>query len=396
MSALLRENPVSPASCEAINADANASFGLLPEVIEFLRAELPYFLNPSSIHQGGQTAKSLVENARAEIAEFLGLARGDRLVFTSGATESNNTALAFGLNLVDRRPHIVTSAVEHPSVREVALSAQRGGKTVTFVPVDRDSGINLSAFEAALSPDVTIVSVMTANNETGHLFPIASLSKLVRTNSPRALFHTDAVQALGKAPLCFRDLGVDLMSLSGHKIGALSGVGALVVAEHVPFQSQLLGGPQEGRLRAGTENVVGIATFGVAVAALRKSMARRIAAMQQGREVISKELAAAFPDAQFNSLEGGLPNTLNVRFPRVRADDLVVALDSMGVRVSSGAACASGKPEPSHVLLALGLSAEAAKESIRISLNGDDGPQSAQRIAAAIITCVRRMRGEGK
>ncbi|MBN8548050.1 MAG: cysteine desulfurase [Deltaproteobacteria bacterium] len=382
-------------SHKALNLDANASFGLLPEVLSELREQFPLFLNPSSIHRGGQAARAILDEARSELGDFLGLSKGDRIVFTSGATESNNTALRIPFRAVEKdNAHLVISAVEHPSVLEAALELRSRGIGLSLLRPSGDYTLLPEHLTELVAPKTKLVSVMLANNETGHLYPIAELSAAARNKNPQVLLHTDAVQALGKVPLRFPDCGVDLMSLSAHKIGGLSGIGALIVSENVPHEALLFGGPQEARWRAGTENVVGVLSFGIAVRNLRKSFEQRVLLMRSQRDMFLSSVTSVLKDVRVNSKSHGLPNTLSLTIPNVRADDLVVALDMEGVLISSGAACASGKPEPSHVLMALGLSPEEARSSVRVSFTGMLTEQELQQASAAFTLCVQRMRGE--
>lgn len=377
----------------ALNLDANASYGVLPEVLELLQAGAPRFCNPSAIHQGGQRAKAAIEDVRSQLKESLGLNSEQTVVFTSGATESNNTALFSLYRGTEERPYLCTTTVEHPSVLESARRLERLGCKVLYLPVSRQ-GVDDSALSAALYSKPKLLSVMLANNETGQLFPLADIVHKVREISPQTVVHTDAVQAFGKIPLAVGALGVDLLSLSGHKIGALSGVGALIVNESVEFQPSLFGGPQEQRRRAGTENVLGIISLGLAVSVLIRDFERRTLAMKLATELFLHQVRESLPDVQETSTRLGLPNTLHLRIPGIRADDLVVALDQAGILISSGAACASGKPEPSHVLLALGMKASEARECVRISFTGSESNDQVLHAADTFSRCIARMRGE--
>ena len=245
-----------------VNLDINASYGLLPEVAEQL-ARSSSWLNPSSIHRGGQLARALVEEAREAVAALIGAGSGTRVVFCSGATEANNTVVT-ALHWLGGGPwEAVISAVEHPSVRAPALRLQAaGGVQVREVAPDAGGAFSAARFTAALMPAARLAAVMLANNETGQVLPVAEIASSIKRAQPRCIVHCDAVQALGKMPVDFAALGVDSLSLSAHKIGGLSGVGALVITEELELQPLLCGGPQEQRLRAGTENVLGIYSSG--------------------------------------------------------------------------------------------------------------------------------------
>lgn len=368
-----------------INLDANASYGAIPEALGSITALNDSVLNPSSVHRGGQRARAVIEETREKLAEIVGLGGGDRVVFTSGATESNNWAVRAGLRTrAIPRPCFLTTEIEHPSILELIPSLERDGIRCLVAPVGRipDAG----------DGPVDLASFMTANNETGEILPVRELADAVRREHPDALIHTDAVQALGKIPLRFRDLGVDLMSVSAHKIGGIAGVGALIVGKGVKLPPGLVGGPQESRHRAGTENVFGIAAFGAALDRIRGRIGERGRAMAGHRAFLEARLGA-IPAVRvnFTNVER-LPNTMSVTVDGVHADDLVVALDLEGVLVSSGAACASGKPEPSHVLLALGFGEDEASRTVRISVKAEYRPGDLDEAAEAFERCVLRMR----
>jgi cysteine desulfurase len=287
----------------------------------------------------------------------------------------------------------VTSALEHPSVLATVPALAGWGVESRVVARSAAGSLDPERFAEACDEHTAVVSVMTANNETGEIFPIPAVVEAVRRRSPRALVHTDAVQAFGKVPLSLEELGVDCMSMSAHKIGGLPGVGALILRKGVVLPPLIRGGPQEGGLRAGTENVPGLYALIVALEALLAGGAARHAAMRERREVVHGVVSAGIPDARCNFRHTPqLPNTLSVTIPGVLADDLVVALDLAGVAVSSGAACGSGKPEPSHVLLASGFSAEEARATVRISLGWELSLDEVRRGAELLVQCVTRMR----
>jgi cysteine desulfurase len=377
---------------QPINLDANASYGCLPEVIEGVREALGA-LNPSSIHAGGQRARALIERARDSVAALLGLRRKERIIFTSGATEANATALfsPFATAKAGERgpPLWLTSALEHHSVLEPFARLSRMGFPGEILSAPAGF-LTPESVAAWLSPETRIISFMYANNETGHLSPISDVARTIKRHSPECLIHVDAVQLLGKSDTRLFDDPIDSASFSAHKIGGLSGVGALVIRDGMPFEPLLMGGAQEVRHRAGTENVPGIVAFGLAAEIVQRGLSARIQKLRADRRFVEAELRREIEHLVFNHpLEGGLPNTVNVTFPGLRADDLVVALDLAGVLVSSGAACASGKPEPSHVLKALGLTDEAARATIRISLRADHTEEELSRAVKAISQAVK-------
>jgi len=376
---------------EFINLDANASFGLLPEVQDFLR-ELPEgMLNASSIHRGGQKSRALIEEARDEIGRALGGVKNGRIVFTSGATEANNMAIGLPFaSCGSQAGELVISAYEHPSVREAAFRLQTSGVKVKEVGAQSPTEL-IPSILANVTANTKLLSLMLANNETGDVFEV---NKLKAACSFAPYIHTDCVQAFGKLPLFWNSLGVDMLSLSAHKIGGLPGVGALVLREGLPNEPFIVGGPQETRWRAGTENIVGIVSFGIAAKCVRDNRESLAREMEKQKSFIERYLSQELSDVTFHRFAPTqLPNTLNVHTPGVNADDLVVALDLKNILISSGAACASGKPEPSHVLLALGKSEKVARESIRISVTGLETMDQIRRAAEDIVSTVREMRG---
>jgi cysteine desulfurase len=392
-----------------IDLDANATTPVLPEVVE---AMLPWFTeragNASSAHRGGQRSRSAVENARAQVAALLHCAAKE-IVFTSGGTESNNLALAGVLQpYLDRKEpvHLVTTQIEHHAVLYAAESLEARGVDVTYLAPNADGLIEPDAFEAALRPETRLVSVMLANNETGAVQPVGKLARLAKAHNAALPFHTDAVQAAGKLPLDLRgpglgghDVGgefknVDLLSISGHKMYAPQGTGILFVRKGVALAPLFHGGPHERQRRAGTENVPGIVALGraaeLATEWLAAGGADRLAAL---RDRLEHGLLAAIPGTQVNgSATHRSPNTSNLRFDGVDAETLLMALDGQGIAVSFGAACQSGATEPSHVLLAMGLTPGEARSSLRISLSRLTSEEEVDRALEAIPGVVGRLR----
>lgn len=345
--------------------DANATTPLLPEVLEAMR---PYFLeqfgNASSIHLRGQQARAAVERARASVAALLNC-RPAEIVFTSGGTEGDNLAL-FGL--VKPGDHLITTSVEHHAVLHAAEKLQERGAQVTFLPVDHQGVIDPDDVRRALRPETKLISVMMANNETGVLQPVTEIGRIAAEAD--VYFHTDAVQAAGKMPLDVRAMGCDLLTISGHKIHAPQGVGALFVRRGTPLEPQFVGGAHERQRRAGTENVPGIVGLGKAAECaslgLQNGMPERLGAM---RDRFEQALLAHVDEAGVHGRDAArVPNTSNLWFDHLEGEALVIALDLKGLAVSGGAACASGSTEPSHVLLAMGVSVERARASLRVSL----------------------------
>jgi cysteine desulfurase NifS len=347
--------------------DFNATTPVAPEVraamSEFLGAEAG---NPTSLYDEGRRARAGVEAARRQLAQLLNCT-ARRIVFTGGGSEANNLAIKGAVFARPERRHLVTSAIEHPAVLATCRwLAERMGFRVTELPVDRFGRVEPATLGRALDDDTVLVSIMTANNETGSVQPIRELAAQARERG--ALFHTDAVQAAGRLPLDVDDLGVDLLSLSGHKLLGPKGVGALYVRKGLDLDPLIHGGGQEHGLRAGTENVPGIVGMGKA-AELAARRLPRLAEMRSLRDRLQDGLMEIFPDARLNGHPTErLPNTINLTIPGVRGEALVLAMDRFGVAFSSGSACRAGSPNPSHALIAMGLSEEDAHCAVRLSV----------------------------
>jgi cysteine desulfurase len=374
--------------------DANATHGPLLQVIQGVTDVCANCWNPSAVHSNGQSARALIEAARDQIREALD-ARGARLIFTSGATESNNLALE-GLLKAQRREHgldeVVVSVLEHPSVLQCTERLAQQGVRVHRVLPDQDKTVSVQSIIDACSSRTAVVSCMAAHNETGQIFPVEEICRELRSAFPRVRMHCDGVQALGKLPLSFAKLGVDALTISGHKVGALPGVGALVIQPYVSLDPGIVGGSQEVRYRAGTENVLGIWSFGVAAEHVRKlDIQEQISRLRTYRTLFIDLLRGAIPTVEYSFERLPLlPNTVNARFPGVGADDLVVALDLAGLKVSTGSACSSGKQEPSPALLHLGLSEAAARESIRFSFLPTITEHEIRQAVSILIECLKR------
>ena len=374
--------------------DHNATSPVRPEArAAVLRALETHFGNPSSVHGAGAAARELVDRARAEVASLLDVAP-ECVVFTSGATESNNTVLrAAALRAGPQGDHVVTCATEHPSVLEVAEAFRDEGLRVTVLPVDPGGRLDPDRFANALDARTLLASVMWANNETGVIQPIAELARIA---SERGVpFHTDAVQALGKVPLSLVELPVDYASFAAHKLAGPKGVGALYVREGVRLAPLLRGGGQERRRRAGTENVPGIAGFGAACAAAERDLDERAQRLGALRDQLWASIQAKISGVWLNGSEKHrLTHTLNVSFDGVNGETLVQALDLEGIAVATGAACASGSTDPSHVLLAMGMSPERAAASLRFSLGFDTESADIDRVVDVLPGVVERASAE--
>lgn len=352
----------------SIYLDCNATAPLAPECMDAVMEALDRARgNPSSKHHAGEQTKDMVATARAQVAALIN-ASPSEVVFTSGGTESNHQAIHGALALQPQRRHVVTSAVEHPSILALLRHLEHIQRVrVTYLPVDSEGRIDPAHIEAAVTPDTALVSLMWANNETGVIFPVAAAARYAKAHG--ALFHTDAVQAVGKVPLDVTNTDADLLSVSGHKLHAPTGVGALYVRKGVKLPP-LLFGHQERNRRGGTENVPGIVALGVACLLAGDHVHDSVMRVAALRDRLEHGLLTRIAYASVNG--GGaarVANTSNIRFGCIDGDALMNRLDRFGICVSQGAACRAASSEPSHVLTAMGLERDAALASLRFSLN---------------------------
>ncbi len=373
-----------------LDFDANATYSPDQEIRGVISSCLEGLGNPSSLHRGGQRARAFIEEARATIRGGVGASDHDSVIFTSGATEANNTIIAAAAL---RGGALVSSRIEHPCVLGPLARCEAAGQVVRLVSPSCDGVISAESVRAALTPDTALVSIMLANNEVGSINPLRAIVDITREIAPRALVHTDAAQAVGKIPVSIRDLGVDAMTISAHKIGGLAGSGALILRKGIEIPAMIVGGPQEGKARGGTENVLGIRVFGKVMELAVRELPARSERMSAARDLFEKSVIREIPNVNLHA-QGveRLPNTSSVYIEGVRADDLVVAMDLEGILISSGAACSSGKPEPSHVLLAMGHSEDRTRSTVRVSMRADSGERDVQRLVQALVRAVSRMR----
>ncbi len=349
--------------------------------------------NPSSLHHKGLVAERILTSAREAVAQSLG-ASPEEIIFTSGGTEANNLAIR-GVAALARGRHLVTTVTEHSSVLAAVRAVAEEGFEVTELPVDREGRVSATQVREALRPDTILVSVMAVNNEIGTIQPIEEIARVLRlrrTEGHRVLLHVDGVQAWGKIPMQPGRLGVDLVSLSGHKVHGPKGVGVLHVRRGVRLAPLLRGGEQERQIRPGTENVAGIAGIGAAARLLNQNREEIIARMESLRTRLMRQLLE-LPDVRANSpREGAAPHIVNVTFLGVRGETLLHRLETDGVFVSTGSACHSHTPAPSHVLLAIGLPPEEASASLRFGLSQFTTLEEVDAAAAAVRAAVPELR----
>ncbi|MEB3336963.1 MAG: cysteine desulfurase NifS [Leptolyngbyaceae bacterium] len=372
-----------------IYLDNNATTQVDPEVVEAILPYLTqYYGNPSSMHSfGGQVGKAL-KQARGQVAALLG-AEASEIIFTSCGTEGNNTAIRAAIAAQPDRKHLITTQVEHACVLNLFKQLEKQGYTVTYLSVNRKGQLDLMELEAAMTGNTALVSTMYANNETGTVFPIEQIGAIAKEYG--ATFHVDAVQVAGKLPLNMKTSTIDLLTISGHKLHAPKGVGALFVRRGFRFRPLLIGGHQERGRRAGTENVAGIVGLGKAAELAQLHLAD-VATEKKLRDRLEKGLLA-IPDTEINGdRKNRLPNTTNIGFKYIEGEAILLSLDQHGICASSGSACTSGSLEPSHVLRAMGLPYTILHGSIRFSLSRYTTEAEIDRILAVMPGIVERLR----
>ncbi|MBI3377464.1 MAG: cysteine desulfurase NifS [Nitrospirae bacterium] len=385
---------------KTIYLDNNATTSIAPEVLEEM---LPYlkemYGNPSSTHTfGGQLHKS-IEEARARVAKLLN-AEPEEIIFTSCGTESDNTAIMSAVESLPQKRHIVTSRVEHPAVLNFCKHLARKGYSITFVSVDKHGRLRLDDFSKAIDDNTALVSLMYANNETGVIFPLMEIGEMLKERG--ILFHTDAVQAAGKIPIDLKKLSVDMLSLSGHKLHAPKGIGALYVRKGTRFHSYIIGGHQEHGRRAGTENVASIVGLGRACELAGENLYKEMTYLKRLRDRLEASLLKLCPDARVNGdVNNRLPNTTNLSFEYVEGEAILLRLNEFGICASSGSACTSGSLAPSPVLMAMDVPATAIHGSVRFSLSRYNTEAEVEKVIEVMPAIIKELRnlspyGRGK
>jgi cysteine desulfurase len=353
---------------KTVYLDNNATTQVAQEVLEVC---LPYFHelygNPSSAYSFGGNVAGRIREAREQVAALLG-ATPEEIIFTSCGTESDNTAIMSALATETGKRHVVTSRVEHPAIKSLCEHLSNQGYLVTEIGVDAEGNLDMEAYEKSLTGDTAIVSLMWANNETGVLLPVEKAAEMARERG--ILFHTDAIQVVGKIPMDMKENAIDMLSLSGHKLHAPKGIGVLYVRKGTKFSSFIIGGHQERGRRGGTENTVGIIALGKACELAARNMEDENTRVKQLRDKLESEICSRVPNSRINGNRlRRLPNTTNISFEFVEGEAILLMMDEFGICASSGSACTSGSLQPSHVLRAMGVPFTMAHGSIRFSLS---------------------------
>ena len=375
-----------------IYTDNNATTRVADEVIQEMLPYLGQFYgNPSSMYGFADSVNEKVEQARAQVAGLINADPGD-IIFTSCGTESDNAAINAAIRAFPQKKHIITTAVEHPAVRSLCFHLQeKKGYKVTFVPVDNKGRLDLDTLYKAMSDDTAVVSVMWANNETGVIFPIAEIAEKAKEKG--IWFHTDAVQATGKVPIDVKAAGVDMLSLSGHKIHAPKGIGVLYVRKGIKFSPFLIGGHQEKGRRGGTENTASIIALGTACELAKEHLPLMDTQVREIRDYLETRLLDVIPATSVNGdRENRLPNTLSIGFDAVEGESILMLMNQAGICASSGSACTSGSLDPSHVLMAMQVPFKSAHSTIRFSLSHYNTKAEMDTIVQTLVPAIAWLR----
>ena len=374
-----------------IYLDNNATTKISPEVLEEM---MPYLTdlygNPSSMHTFGGQLHRKIEESRVKVASLIN-AEPEEVIFTSCGTESDNTAIMSAVESLPRKKHVVTSRVEHPAVLNFCQHLARKGYRTTYLPVNHEGRLDINELIKILDDDTAVVSIMYANNETGVIFPVKEIAEILKERG--VLFHTDAVQAVGKIPIDVKKLPVDMLTLSGHKIHAPKGVGALYVRKGTRFNPYIIGGHQERGRRAGTENVASIIALGKASELAAKNINKEMTYLSSLRNKLENALLQCCPDVRVNGDRSNrLPNTTNISFEFVEGEAILLRLNEYEICASSGSACTSGSLEPSHVLRAMGIPYTAVHGSIRFSLSRHNTDNEIDKVIEVMPLIIRELR----
>ena len=376
---------------KVIYFDNNATTRIAPEVFEAMTPYLTeYYGNPSSIHHFGGQIMEKVDEAKANLAALLG-ADPANVIFTSCGTESDNAAIFSALLNCPKRKKIVVSKVEHPAVLSLAKELERRGNKVSQIPVDSNGMLDMNAARELIDDETAVVSVMWANNETGNIQDVETLAEIAHKNG--ALFHTDAVQAVGKIPIDLKNSAIDMLSLSGHKLHGPKGIGALYVKRGVRFRPYIIGGHQENGRRAGTENVASIIGLGKAAELALQNIEKENTFVASLRDKLEKSILETIPRVRVNGdIAHRLPNTTNISFEYIEGESILMLLDMFGICASSGSACTTGSLEPSHVLRAMGIPYTCAHGAIRFSFSRYNTMEEVDFVLEKLPPVIARLR----
>ena len=372
--------------------DNNATTPIDPAVYEEMLPILKEgYGNPNSIHWAGRAARNKIEEARERVASLIN-ADPSEILFTGGGSESDNNAIkGVWEKLKIKGNHIITTKVEHPAVLDTCKYLKKNGAQITYLSVDKNGNLDLNELKNAITDQTILITIVFANNEVGNIYPIKEITKIAHEKG--VLVHTDAVQAVARISVDVADLGVDLLSLSGHKIHAPKGVGALYIKQHTPLEKLIHGGHQEKGRRAGTENTVGIIGLGKACEIAQKELAGNMEKISKLRDRLEARIIKEIPHTKLNGdKESRVPNTSNISFLYVEGEAILLNLDLYGIAASSGSACTSGSLDPSHVLLAIGLSHEVAHGSIRFSLSKFNTEKEVDYVLKVLPETIERLR----
>lgn len=376
-----------------IYLDHSATTPVDPQVAELmLKYFVEYYGNPSSVHFFGRQVKKALEEARIQVASIIG-ADIPEIIFTSGGTEADNLAIQGAAKArANKGKHLITSAIEHHAVLETCEQLAKNGYELTILPVDEEGLVRVEDVTKAIRPDTILISIMHANNEVGSIQPIEDIAKI--TKEKGILFHVDAVQSLGKVPIDVKKMNIDLLTISSHKIYGPKGVGALYVRKGVKISPLVFGGAQERKMRSGTENAPGIIGFGKACELADQRMEKENKELTRLRDKLMDGIQAGIENVKINGPRGEkrLPNNVNVSINFVEGESLLLSLDMLGIAGSSGSACTSGSLDPSHVLLAMGLSHEIAHGSLRLSLGRQNTDEDINFVLQELPKIVDRLR----
>ncbi|MCU7958654.1 MAG: cysteine desulfurase NifS [gamma proteobacterium symbiont of Bathyaustriella thionipta] len=377
---------------KGIYLDNNATTMVDPDVVETM---LPYFTeqfgNPSSMHAFGNKVGRALKQARQQVQNLLGAAHDSEIIFTSCGTESDSTAILSALRAQPERNEIITTVVEHPAVLSLSKNLEKEGYKVHYLKVDNKGRLDLDEYKRLLSERVAVVSVMWANNETGTLFPVLEMAELA--SAAGVMFHTDAVQAVGKVPMNLQDTKIDMLSISGHKLHAPKGIGVLYLRRGVRYRPLLRGGHQERGRRAGTENVASIIALGKACELAREHMEFENTTVADMRDRLEQGILAAVPHSFVTGdPDNRLPNTANIAFEYIEGEAILMLLNKQGIAASSGSACTSGSLEPSHVMRAMDIPYTAAHGSVRFSLSRYNSMEEIEKVIEAVPPIMAQLR----